>query len=76
MKLIYNDYNVYNPAKCENIFNLAKGLKEKGLIDGLGLQPTVDLYNPDELSGDSVDSFETCLNKYAWFGNPDYGTEF
>ena len=68
VKLIYNDYNVYNPAKCENIFNLAKGLKEKGLIDGLGLQPTVDLYNPDELSGDSVDSFETCLNKYAELG--------
>lgn len=61
MKLIYNDYNVYVPAKEQNIYNLVKGLKEKNLIDGIGLQPTVDLYNPDELKGDSYDSFENCL---------------
>lgn len=42
-----------------------KGLKEKNLVDGIGLQPTVDLYNPDELKGDSYDSFENCLKKYA-----------
>lgn len=65
MKLIYNDYNVYVPAKEQNIYNLVKGLKEKNLIDGIGLQPTVDLYNPDELKGDSYDSFENCLKKYA-----------
>lgn len=68
VKLIYNDYNVYNPGKCENIYHLVEGLKKKGLIDGIGLQPTVDLYNPDELSGTSVDSFETCLKKYAELG--------
>lgn len=65
MKLIYNDYNAYVPAKEQNIYNLVKGLKEKNLIDGIGLQPTVDLYNPDELKGDSYDSFENCLKKYA-----------
>ncbi len=65
VKLIYNDYNVFMPMKLESIYNLVKGLKEKKLIDGIGLQPTVDLYNPDELKGDSVDSFENCLKKYA-----------
>lgn len=65
VKLIYNDYNVYMPLKMESIYNLVKGLKEKNLIDGIGLQPTVDLYSPDELSGDSYDSFENCLKKYA-----------
>ena len=65
VKLIYNDYNVFVPMKMESIYNLVKGLKEKNLIDGIGLQPTVDLYNPDELKGDSYDSFENCLKKYA-----------
>ena len=65
VKLIYNDYNVYVPTKMEYIYNLVKELKEDGLIDGIGLQPTVDLYSPDELQGDSYDSFENCLKKYA-----------
>lgn len=65
VKLIYNDYNVFKSSKMENIYNLVKGLKEKGLIDGIGLQPTVDLYTPDELKGNGYDSFENCLKKYA-----------
>lgn len=65
VKLIYNDYNVYVPTKMEYIYNLVKELKEEGLIDGIGLQPTVDLYSPDELQGDSYNSFENCLKKYA-----------
>ena len=51
--------------KCSGWFHTLTGLKEKNLIDGIGLQPTVDLYNPDELKGDSYDSFENCLKKYA-----------
>ena len=58
VKLIYNDYNVYMPAKEESIYNLVKGLKKKKLIDGIGLQPTVDLNMPNELKGDSYGSFE------------------
>ncbi len=65
VKLIYNDYNVFVPSKMDAIYNLVKSLKDKNLIDGIGLQPTVDLYNPDELQGDSYDSFENCLKKYA-----------
>ncbi len=65
VKLFYNDYNVFQPAKRDSIYNYVSELKEKGLIDGIGLQPTVDLYNPMELRGDSEDSFETCLKKYA-----------
>lgn len=65
VRLIYNDYNVFKSAKMDNIYNLVKGLKEKKLIDGIGLQPTVDLYTPEELQGDGYESFEKCLKKYA-----------
>lgn len=68
VKLIYNDYNVFQPEKRDNIYALVSKLKDKGLIDGIGLQPTVNLYYPSELSGESGDSFETCLNKYAELG--------
>lgn len=65
VKLVYNDYNVFKSAKMDNIYNLVKGLKEKGLIDAIGLQPTVDLYTPEDLQGDGYESFESCLKKYA-----------
>lgn len=68
VKLFYNDYNVFQPAKRDSIYNYVSELKKKGWIDGIGLQPTVDLYNPMELKGDSDDSFETCLRKYAELG--------
>lgn len=68
VKLIYNDYNVFQPEKRDNIYALVSKLKEKGLIDGIGLQPTVNLYYPSELKGSSDDSFETCLKKYAELG--------
>ncbi len=68
VKLIYNDYNVYKTSKMDYIYNLVKELKEKNLIDGIGLQPTVDLYDPDELKGDSYGSFENCLKTYAELG--------
>lgn len=68
VKLYYNDYNVFQPEKCDSIYALVSKLKEKNLIDGIGLQPTVNLYYPSELKGDSSDSFETCLRKYAELG--------
>ena len=49
VKLIYNDFNTYDVIKRNAIFKLCKDLKEKGLIDGIGMQgywgtdyPTVD----------------------------------
>lgn len=68
VKLIYNDYNVFMPVKRDNIIALVNKLKEDKLIDGIGLQPTVNLYYPSELKGESEDSFETCLKEYAKLG--------
>jgi len=38
VKLFYNDFNTYQSDKCQYIYNLCKDLKEKGLIDGIGMQ--------------------------------------
>ena len=38
VKLFYNDYNTYDSRKREFIYTLCEGLKEKGLIDGIGMQ--------------------------------------
>jgi endo-1,4-beta-xylanase len=38
VKLFYNDYNTYQVPKTEGIYALAESLKEKGLIDGIGMQ--------------------------------------
>ncbi|BCS82260.1 endo-1,4-beta-xylanase [Anaerocellum diazotrophicum] len=72
--LFYNDYNVFLPAKREAIYNLAQKLKEKGLIDGLGLQPTVGLNYP-ELDSDDIDSFKTTLETFAKLGLQIHITE-
>ena len=38
VKLFYNDYNTYQVPKTEGIYTLCESLKEKGLIDGIGMQ--------------------------------------
>ena len=38
VKLFYNDFNTYQSDKCEYIYILCKDLKDKGLIDGIGMQ--------------------------------------
>lgn len=53
VKLFYNDYNTYQAPKTEAIYTLCNSLKEKGLIDGIGMQgywgidypPTKDIRN-------------------------------
>lgn len=67
VKLFYNDYNVYQTEKMENIYKMVMELKEKGLIDGIGLQPTVGLQSPS-LDSDKEGSFKTCLKKYGQTG--------
>ena len=37
-KLFYNDYNTYQAPKTQAIYDLCSHLKEKGLIDGIGMQ--------------------------------------
>ena len=38
VKLFYNDYNTFDVNKRANIIRLCEHLKEKGLIDGIGMQ--------------------------------------
>ncbi len=68
VKLFYNDYNPFQTDKMNNIYMMVDELKAKGLIDGIGLQPTVGLAWPYELSSDKEGSFKTCLNTYAKLG--------
>lgn len=46
VKLFYNDYNEYIPEKRETIMELLKGLHEKGLVDGMGMQSHWDMGYP------------------------------
>ncbi len=42
-KLYYNDFNEYMPQKTAAIVEMANALKEKGLIDGIGMQSHLDV---------------------------------
>ena len=46
-KLYLNDYNEYMPAKTTDIYNMAMKLKEKGVIDGIGMQSHLDISYPN-----------------------------
>ncbi|MBE6361079.1 MAG: endo-1,4-beta-xylanase, partial [Treponema bryantii] len=46
VKLFYNDYGTVDKTKRNYIYNLCKDLKEKGLIDGIGMQSYWDMKNP------------------------------
>lgn len=46
VKLFYNDYNTEEKGKLLHIKNLVRGLKEKGLIDGIGLQSHLTMDGP------------------------------
>jgi endo-1,4-beta-xylanase len=50
-KLFYNDYNCTSPQKSKKIYNLCKRLKDRGLIDGIGMQGHWNIYDP---SGDRI----------------------
>lgn len=45
--LFYNDYGTCDRTKRQYIYNLATMLKEKNLIDGIGMQGYWDFKNPD-----------------------------
>lgn len=62
VKLFYNDYNEYEPNKMFPIINLLAGLKEKGLVDGMGMQAHIGFSNPS-----SID-FQSALLRYAELG--------
>lgn len=62
VKLFYNDYNTEDSSRVLAIYDLAKGLKEKGLIDGLGLQSHYKVDSP------SLTDVEASMRKYGELG--------
>lgn len=61
-KLFYNDYNEYEEKKSGFIYTILKGLKEKGLVDGMGMQSHWVMEYP------SISMFETAVRKYNSLG--------
>ena len=47
VKLFYNDFNTYQTIKRNAIYKLCESLKEKGLIDGIGMQGYWGVDYPD-----------------------------
>lgn len=62
VKLFYNDYGTIGKTKRQYIYNLCKSLKEKNLIDGIGMQGYWDLKNP------SLKNIEEAINQYSELG--------
>ncbi|MCX7986452.1 MAG: endo-1,4-beta-xylanase [Bacteroidales bacterium] len=62
-ELYYNDYNEWHPVKRDAIYNLVKGLKEKGIkVDGIGMQGHLSLDSP------TISEYEQAIEKYASLG--------
>lgn len=61
-KLFYNDYGTYEKSKLFPIYNMISKLKEKGLIDGIGMQDHIQLSYPTILD------YQYTINKYAELG--------
>ncbi|SFQ16409.1 endo-1,4-beta-xylanase [Caldicoprobacter faecalis] len=62
-ELYYNDYNTETPGKREAIYNLVKGLKEKGIrIDAVGMQSHINIYYP------SIQEVENSIKKFSSLG--------
>lgn len=62
IKLYYNDYNEYLPAKRDTIYGWACDLRDKGLIDGIGMQSHMDL------QGTSVEDYLETVEIYGSTG--------
>ncbi len=61
-KLYYNDFNEYMPSKTDAMIEMCTRLKEKGIIDGIGLQSHLDVSFP------SVSAYEKALKKFCETG--------
>ena len=66
-KLYYNDYNEYMDGKLKAIINMAKDLKEKGIIDGIGMQSHLDARTGYD-AYPTVKMYNNALDKYAELG--------
>jgi len=61
-KLFINDYNEYMTAKTNDIYNMALKLKQKGIIDGIGMQSHVGVNFP------SFQDYKKALEKFLSTG--------
>ena len=61
-KLYYNDFNEYMPQKTDEICKMALELKDKGLIDGIGMQSHLDVGFPN------VSTYKKALEKFVETG--------
>lgn len=59
VKLFYNDFNTYQTEKRDAIYTLCASLKEKGLIDGIGMQGYWGVDYP------SIGILESTLRKFG-----------
>lgn len=59
VKLFYNDFNTYQTEKRDAIYALCQSLKEKGLIDGIGMQGYWGVDFP------SIGTLEITIRKFA-----------
>ena len=62
VKLFYNDYNTYQVPKTQGIYDLCSHLKEKGLIDGIGMQGYWGIDYPSDAQ------IKTAIEKFAELG--------
>ncbi|MBQ9898696.1 MAG: endo-1,4-beta-xylanase [Ruminococcus sp.] len=67
-KLYYNDFNEYMPQKVAAIVEMATELKEKGLIDGIGMQSHLDVRTGGTDAFPTASAYESALSKYAALG--------
>ncbi len=67
-KLYYNDYNEYMDGKMNAIIDMAKDLKEKGVIDGIGMQSHLDARQSLDAAFPSVAMYNNALDKYSELG--------
>jgi endo-1,4-beta-xylanase len=79
-RLFYNDYNIESGAKLDKAYDLVKALKEKGLVDGVGIQGHWSIYDVQpELIRRAIERFaslgvevqitELDLSVYRWGDN-------
>jgi len=62
VKLIYNDYNLVDPAKLERAITMLKELKDAGVpVDGVGMQA----HWSKEVTGEMIN---TAINRFAALG--------
>lgn len=62
VKLFYNDFSTTGRSKRECIYNLCNDLKEKGLIDGIGMQGYWSISSP------SLSEIKEAIERFAELG--------